>query len=549
MRKQFVTVTFLLVTCFTLFSCQKEDEIQKNNQVQDASTLRKGERLTREKFTDEQLILGAKLENPYSIKNMEKASKSLKDKGKDIKNIKIIHNYLYVRLLPKNESEFNKINADKSIEIFEYPLDYEIKKQGNKYKDPLLKESKYTWLYCAVPSNKVFDKEIKLEILEYLFLPFGNGKGNETEKLSKEEKDDLKELEEESMILTRNNSLNKKNGKTSDWYASGRITVWDDVINGGSLVGVEGCKVRANRWFTTKIGFTNGNGDFFVDHGWGNGNPVNYSIKWDRDGFDIRSGSYGQAYFNGPNQYGRWDLEIYEDGTPDNYIYAHVHRAAFIYYYNHNNWGLQSPPDDNYFSGLGVFNLIGHKLHIGASEGGRSHYFDWNDNWFAAEVNVKISLQNDDSRAIFGTTIHEIAHASHWKLGFTTYHYAGSAESRKLAESWAQAVGWRITRDVYGPNNAFPWNDFDALQLNNLAANQNSAYTPVFIDMMDDFDQSSQGFDRPNDIENRYNISQLEGFLQIEPTNWYGYRNLVQNSFPFPNETIGDALWLFNNYD
>lgn len=455
--------------------------------------------------------------------------------------------------------------------MFEYPLDYEIKKQGNKYKDKTLGNSDYTWLYCAVPTKKAFDKSLKVEVLEELFLPFGNGREDEyfkkTTSLEQEKQAFLEALENEALKITGNlGEVVSKNAKVTGWYASGKIRVWDDyihlnvgtgqIVQGQGYMPVVQCLVRANRWFTTKTAITTLDGSFFIPHQWGTGDDVNYSIKWDRPEFDIRSGNYGQAYFNGPKQYGAWGLYIHET-TPDNYIYAHVHRGAYEYYYRHFEYGLQQPPTDNN-------SPLGSKMHLGALQGnGRAHYFNWNGAAFAAaEIRLPFNLTDDDSRVIFGVTIHELSHASHWKIGMTYAAYCNNSnDGGRLAESWSNAVGWFVTREVYGeqpigPNGEDPEiRDFDHTQLMTLPAmdggwclNNGSWYTPLFIDLMDSYNQfTGQGGGAiPNENASGYDIQQLEGFIIAQPTNWFNYRTHLQNNSANPTENA--ALQLFDDY-
>ncbi len=529
------------------------------------SQLRKGEKIS---YSDGELELGKKLENPYSVKNMKTALQNLRKQSDEFKELKIEPNYYYVRVLPTNEAEFNLINSDESVDLFEYPLDYEIKKQGNKYKDKTLGDTNYTWLYCAVPTKKAFDNSLKVEVLEELFLPFGNGREDDYFKKTKDLEQDkqafLEALENEALRITGNlGETGNKKAKVTTWYASGKIQVRDDLVNynasinglipGSGFVPVVQCLVRARRGFTTKTALTTSNGSFVIPHGWDNGKNVEYSIKWDRPEFDIRSGNYGQAYFNGPDQTGSWNLNIEEATTPENYVYAHVHRGAYEYYYRHFVYGIQQPPTDNN-------SPLGGKMHLGAKVEScnnwlypnvwecRAHYFNWNGAAFAAaEIRLPFDINDAeiDSRNIFGTTIHELAHASHWDLGFTSANYL-DLNKRKFAESWAQAVGWEITRKVYA-NVSSAITDFDNLQGSSLANITNTAYTPLFIDLMDNHNQVDDAGVRPNDLAVGYTIGELENFLKLYPNNWTNYRNHLLNN----NGILNDAhtAYLFDNYD
>lgn len=48
---------------------------------------------------------------------------------------------------------------------------------------------------------------------------------------------------------------------------------------------------------------------------------------------------------------------------------------------------------------------------------------------------------------IYGTTIHEIAHASHWRMDQNAYNNSVIS----VYETWARGVQWELTRMVY-PN-------------------------------------------------------------------------------------------------
>lgn len=556
----------LILSTLFLFQCEKDNLnsytlVNHNGQSSDKSL-----RISGDKDSDDFLELGEKIINPYTISNMERALEILKIKKIDTKNIHIKANYLYVRILPKNEEEFNIVNSDSEIDLFEYPLDYKIKKQGNKYKDPSSKDSNYTWLYCAIPITKEFDKKIKVEILEKLYLPFGNGKednyGLALKAQNKENEGLLMALDEEALILTGNKEpVSQKKSKIAYWQPSGRIRVWDERLwhndfnntygpSSGSFIPVPQCLVRANRLFSTYTVLTDEQGFYSFTHSFSNGN-LNFSIKWDRSDFDIRTGSYGQAYYNGPSQSYGWNLGITETSTPDNYIYAHVHRAAWYYYYK-NTFGVISPPNAT-FAGLGG------KIHLGAKQGGgRSHYFAFNGAWLASDVKVTFDLNDQDSRAIFGTTIHELTHAAHWTIGMTYTAYCTNAgQAARLAESWAQAVGWHVTRQVYGVS-VDPLGDFDHTQLTSLGKMHETAncidynypwYTPLFIDLMDNYNQVVQLADRPNDVVSGFGITELQNFLIARPTNWYTYRDfLVANSTNTTTQKT-NASQLFSDYD
>ena len=85
-------------------------------------------------------VLGGKLENPYSVDNMRKAYANKRASVINFPKMDIRANHLYVRFLPKNEEELEKLYAHESEDfiLFDHPLDYEIAEQGNFYHDPTI---------------------------------------------------------------------------------------------------------------------------------------------------------------------------------------------------------------------------------------------------------------------------------------------------------------------------------------------------------------------------------------------------------------------------
>lgn len=562
MKKQFFVVTFVLFLV-AFWSCKEETISEPVNvpPVQSAENRSN----TRESAgnPDVEMVLGKKLQNPYTVENMTAAYNNLKKLDNTIAKIEIKANYLYLRFLPKTDEEYDLLDKDDNLDLYIYPLDYEISKNGNKFKDPSTSGNKFTWYYTVVPIDYALPKQIKAEILSKLYLPRGNGNSKSPEKIQKQVFDNsfIDELENEALRIT-DNLPSKKNGRVSAYIPTGRIRVWDEriryndatgtYINGAGYVPVVGCQVRTRRWFSTETTLTLADGSFNI--GVSYNNPANFSIEWDRPDFDIRDGSYGQAYFNGPKQEGSWDLNIEKNG--DSFLYAHVHRAAWNYYYN-NTYGVVSPPRS-------TFGPLGGKIHLGTKQGtGRSHYFAFNSTWLASDVKLIFNLTNtnyfiSDGRYVFATTIHELTHASHWAMGMSYTAYCSNAgQAGRMAESWAQAVGWHITRIVYAPNNPTnnPRIDQDGSQGVTLAAMGATAtcatngawYTPLFIDLVDNFNQRVDGAGLPNDLASGYTITQLQGFLMARPTNWYMYRDFLINNSNNPTEVA--ATQLFSDYD
>jgi hypothetical protein len=146
-KKKFFMKNLNVKTIFALLTitsaCQKDDlgKLTAENEINSSK--------------DGQIIVGAKLENPYSLKNMQRAYDSLKS-NLGLKSAEILEpTHYYVRFLPKDTSEYNALKADTTIMLFSYPLDCEVS-EGDSFHDSSLPSEQITWQYTKVPINYVF---------------------------------------------------------------------------------------------------------------------------------------------------------------------------------------------------------------------------------------------------------------------------------------------------------------------------------------------------------------------------------------------------------
>ena len=87
-------------------------------------------------------VVGNKLENPYSVQNMQRALDNLlaKNKAKTLSNSTIEATHYYVKFFATSKEDMDALEAD-SLELFSYPLDYEIEVAGEYYVE---EESEYS---------------------------------------------------------------------------------------------------------------------------------------------------------------------------------------------------------------------------------------------------------------------------------------------------------------------------------------------------------------------------------------------------------------------
>ncbi|MEL6133365.1 MAG: hypothetical protein AAFR59_08390 [Bacteroidota bacterium] len=420
--------------------------------------------------------------------------KLLADGRVTTRNLKIATSHYYVRFLPSNELERNKLLEDSTLEFFDYPLDYEILRGGLYYQDPSIPDSMVTWQYTVIPVGKRFPS-FNHEVLAELYIP--EEVANDKDPAYGSDPDLEQMLVNQALLLVGDPEGEpfdaQKNAfwnRPPKWNPSGRIRVFDNEVN--AFIPVRGAKVRARRWFIFKKDLTDANGNYQTGSF---RRAVHYSIKWERGRYDIRKGSVFQAYLNGPKLRAPWNRDIARGGST--YHIAHMHRGAERYFYG-DIGGLRRP---------GIWTKL--KIAYISSQGSG---VNWGQGWqlFLGPVgllipNIKVwgystnSGNYKDSERIFSTTIHEIAHSSHIKLMSLGLISFAQVEKR-IYESWATCIEWYVTDIEYralginnygNPNNFLnPRNWLHYQRWDPSTNSYGTTYTPLFIDFVDDFNQS-----------------------------------------------------------
>jgi len=475
-----------------------------------------------------------RLKNPYSVKHMEQAYRALISTGNMANRENPVRTtHYYVRFEPGTEEEYDRLKSIKGLELYDYPLDYDNYEYEGSFHDPRLPADMPTYQYAAVPVNFSFPN-IPYTILENLYIP------QEDKELARDTVF-MYRLEDKALEITGKWEAPVNADNTADryslWRPSGRILVYDDVGAYGNMISylnlwnrhkipLEKARVRMRRWFTTVRAVTNEKGYFTSPRRFRR--PVNYSIIWETPEFDIRDGTLGQAYYNGPKMRANWYLTI-EGGK--SLRYATIHRAACRYHY-YNIGDLTRPQwIDRHKIKYSYF----HRKARDGQNGDANAYIN-----FGINPNVRIfGKDNKDifrkTFQIYSTTIHETAHVNHGRtIGVQRFN----SMSDRIAESWAEAVEWYITKIEYhwlgnyfydepgiryvnGTENPFRyvnnkqntiWNVYNITH-NNFYGK----YTPLFIDLVDDFNQRNfyHRNDLPYDEINQYTLGYLEPIVYL----------------------------------
>ena len=384
--------------------------------------------------------------------------------------------------------------------------------------------------YVSVPKDHIFPDNIKTEVLEELYIPEQDpyfddvaetGKVSKTSINSKE--DLLGNLLIAAYTLTHNEKQlgitpTSKNSKIAwwifgkRWRPNGRITTQDNVLG---TVPVEGAKVLIRQWFTVDSGITDANGNFSTGTVRG---EARYIIQWERYEYSIRSGWFGQAETkSGYMKNQGWYPNI--DGGVDEF-YSTIHRAAFHYYYKDIK-GLSRPPGNAFWKPqmkIGAFNEA--NTSINGSHSREERFLG---------IFSRIDIYNPQNRTdvIYGTVIHELAHASHWDLSHNSFPDTDS----KVKESWARGVEWELSRMVYSSYNS----DFDF----------RPKYTLVVRDMIDNDGLYGKDFINGENV-NGYTIKQIENSLRFAKS-WEEWKNKIKNDYENSTENNLDALFNYWN--
>ena len=384
--------------------------------------------------------LGKQLKNAYSVENMEVAlATMLEEKPSARTSMAIVDvrtTHLYLRFHPKDYEELSVLEDDSTLTNFDYPLDYEIAQNGDYYHDPEIPADKPTYQYCAIPVDQKINNHVSYEVLRELYIP------EEDEELGNEAARDSEnwfadELVDKSLALTGNleddYDANSSASRTlrSRWTAEGTIKFRDDFTNIDG--GIAGIKVECTRNFRTIEGYTDASG-YFRCSGPRFKNSGRYRMVFEKQHFKILSDDRWVAEIKGPKRRYRWDDTI--TGGRGQFT-GDIFRAAQHYYYGDID-GLRRPP----------LNSLGNqKMRIGAKYEPRGDA-DGRHNparrWFITGAAwIKIYNPIGDSRRTYATTIHELAHASHWQMNKGIW-FDDNFDS-KVKESWARGVEWVLT--------------------------------------------------------------------------------------------------------
>jgi hypothetical protein len=372
----------------------------------------------------EMIVLGDKLEDPYSVSNIEAAVRSVYPEKAGRVDIKATD--VYVRFLPRNEEEYDAL-VNAGLVLMDHPLDYEIVRDGDYYHDPSLSESEITWQYAVVSPDFKYPDGIEYEVLDECYIA-------ENDKTTRADDIDWALVEQEAYRLTGNADLYLPSTRAGSARPQGRITIEDPDCNGGEPVGVAGVRVSCNSFVKFSHAYTDADGYYQINKTYSS--KIRYRLVFKNSlgfaiGFNLLLVPASTSAM-GKNSPEGVDLHITSSSERKLFCRAVVNNAAYEYITKCSAEGMtiKAPPTTTRFW---LFQEIGSSSSPMLQQGtflSSGAIASLLDKYLGAYKELlKIFLPDitlgldgaDDYRTIYARTCHELAHASHFAQVGKTY--------------------------------------------------------------------------------------------------------------------------------
>lgn len=417
------------------------------------------------------IVLGERLSDPYSLENMTRAYQSLYPTKAD--RVPISETHLYVRFLPKTESELELLSS-RVEHLLDHPVDYQIIREGDYYMDPSLPQGSITWQYAVVDKDFDFPEGIAYELLHKCYLPSDSP-------ASKSEDIDWPSLEREAYRLSGNSDLlqgTKADAGTA--VPKGRITISDPSL-GGKEEGVKGVKVSCNTFVKFDSAFTDENGCYSLKRTFSSAPRYRLVFK-NRYGFALgfnlilvqaSASSLGKQSAEG------FDLCVFADSERKLFTRCVVNNAGYDYYSmcKTDNGSMKTPPQN---LRLWLFQFLDKSSAVMMHQGAIVDSGKLASLLGEYAGIVKIFLPDitlgvkgyEDYASLYALACHEFAHASHYMAvgnsfwdkyadyiissfissGFIMYGSGTDGDSGycEVGEMWAYYMQSAMYKDRYG---------------------------------------------------------------------------------------------------
>ena len=363
--------------------------------------------------------LGEKLDDPYTVANMQDAYTKLYPTKAGREPLSATD--YYVRFLPSNDSQLQQLK-DRGLYLMDHPMDYTIVREGDYYQDPELSQDAITWQYAVVPRDFDFPAGVRWEKLDECFLSDHLPEGKAPDGV------DWTLVEREAFRLTGHEDMLEAATKGSSAVPEGRITIEDPLFSGGKPFGVAGVMVACNVFVKIATTYTDRDGYYRMSRSFSSKPRYRIVFKNERGfnigfNFIIIPASVCTLGKGGPEG---MDCHVKrEDGAL--FRRSAVNNAAWEYYTRCTREDLDvSPPPGDLriwiFNGLTSSSAC--MLHHGALLEG-SILKDYLGVYLKLiEVflpDITIGTREMDYSQIYKAVVHELSHASHYARAGNTY--------------------------------------------------------------------------------------------------------------------------------
>ncbi len=360
------------------------------------------------------IVLGDRLENPYTTENMTKALHSLYPTKADRVDVKATN--LYVRFLPENEEEFELLKG-LSTDLMDHPLDYAIRVEGDWYHDPEIEEGNVTWQYAVVPPDFDFP-DIRYELIDECYIA-ENDPGTRSDGI------DWEAVEMEAYRLTGNEEMisplmTKASEKARP---SGRLTIVDEDYCNGKPIGIAGVRVSCNSFVKFSHAYTDRDGYYQMEQSF-TSDPRYRLVFKNEKGFSIGFNAVlvpASVSTLGKSSPEGIDMTVTKDSDGKLFRRSVVNNAAYDYITRcaPDDMNIPAPPAD---LRIWLFNSMESSSAIMMHHGavlqtelvetflGRSAMILA---YFLPDITVGTKGIND-YKTIYSSTCHELSHASHF---------------------------------------------------------------------------------------------------------------------------------------
>lgn len=420
------------------------------------------------------IVLGDKLEDPYSVENMTKALASLYP---NTKAGTVSTTHLYVRFLPKDQSDYDLLQ-EMGVEMIDHPVDFSIVKEGDYYHDPDIPEDEITWQYAVVPPDFEFPKGILYEELDRCHIA--------EQPLATRVDDngiDWAAVERESFRLTGNAALLGDITKADPSTPEGYVLIKDD-LKGDEPEGVAGVRVSCNVFVKFAHTYTNEEGYYKFDKAF-NTSPRYRLVFKNKKGFGIGLNlilAPASISTLGRQSASGYSITISKKSDEALFKRCVVNNAGWDYYNKCNtDAGVICTPPSNLR--IWLLDLLPCSSAIMLQQGvllDGSIVEDYLGKYyilakmFLPDITLGLRDSNDYA-SIYASAMHEFAHSSHYvqvgnaywnklseyiiksfiKSGFVTYGVGTEQDHGycEVAEMWAYYMQTRLYRERYPESN------------------------------------------------------------------------------------------------